>query len=80
MDTWRVRTHYIDARTMQNADKARPQIGVELPDGWEPIGGDIETGGALRLVLARRMSEAEQVARFKARVLRPERRMTDEFK
>lgn len=33
-----------------------------LPEGWEPMGGDIEDGNALRLVLARRLTEEEEQA------------------
>lgn len=62
---WRVRTFYINARTMSAAEKDGSGLGVSLPDGWEPIGGDIETGGALRLVLARKESEREVAARYK---------------
>lgn len=33
-----------------------------LPEGWEPIGGEVEAGGDLRLVLVRQLSEEEETA------------------
>jgi len=33
-----------------------------LPAGWEPIGAEVEEGNALRLVLIRTLTEAEEIA------------------
>ena len=33
-----------------------------LPAGWEPVGGEIEEGNAMRLLLVRQLSEEEEAA------------------
>lgn len=46
---YRVRELYISREEVSAAGDA----GVQLPEGWEPIGGEVEEGGALRLVIAK---------------------------
>lgn len=33
-----------------------------LPEGWDPIGGDIEDGNSLRLLLSRQLTDDEERA------------------